>query len=108
MCTGYAQVVHRVIHMWPFTRRPSALTKRDLERCTHDLNAALDRLHDEVQALRAQHLKLRGRVYALWGAGKDPDEGRSADDPTNPELSKDAVRAILRRQGRLHAVPHQE
>lgn len=91
--------------MLNWLRRAPALTKRDLERAVADVHNVVDRLEEELQALRAQHLKLRGRVYALWGASETPDEATTPRNLNDPKLTKAQVRAALMASGRLRAVP---
>jgi len=104
--TGSPQVIHRVIHMpWFRFRRSSAreTTSADVMQALVSLRQQLDNTRDELEALRAQHLKLRGRVYAIWGKGSDPAEGAETAQelPINdPRLTKDQLRARVLPHGK--------
>lgn len=62
------------------------------------LRTKVERLDEELDALRGQHVSLRGRVYALWG--KSPPSPSAQDAAGSPEsvgsdrpLTKDELRA---------------
>lgn len=82
------------------------------------LQKQLDILSEAHEALKGQHISLRGRVYALWGkvpgeastssvvpaaAGDQVSSGNLAD----PNLTKDQVRFRLFKEGKLNARFHQ-
>lgn len=85
--------------MWPFSssnRRAVAL-----EDTVRELTKLVNVLEEDLQALKAQHLSLRGRVYALWGKEKgtggtaDVAEPGAAGSPTAArKLSKDELRRL--------------
>lgn len=72
-----------------------------LQKLNRDLQQQNDTLTEALDRLRAEHLKLRGRVYALWGAGKDPDEPQETSSLTDPRLTKAQIRAALIARGQL-------
>lgn len=59
--------------MWPFARKSTP---------DHEARLAIQKLADELQALKASHVSLRGRVYAT-GQHKAPEEAR---EPTKAEV----------------------
>lgn len=63
--------------MWPFSKRVEAhaTTVPEMISYVRQLATRLDELQEAHERLRAQHLSLRGRVYAIWGR-----EGSSEDD----------------------------
>lgn len=74
---------------------------RALTKLNKDLQEAVETLTESVQRLRAEHLKLRGRVYALWGRGNDPEEASEPTSLLDPRLTKAQVRAALIARGQL-------
>lgn len=93
--------------MFQFLRRPKVrqITDRDLveslTKLNRDLQNHVDTLTEALDRLRAEHLKLRGRVYALWGAGRDPEEAQEPTSLQDPRLTKAQVRAALHARGQL-------
>lgn len=70
-----------------------------------DLRATVTDLESQVASLRAQHLKLRGRVYALWGAEQDSPAAPAADGSPKSTIespkTRDELRASLVKSGRF-------
>jgi len=81
--------------MWPFkrTRVVEHVTNQDVMKRLIDLEARLEHLS-------AQHVSLRGRVYALWGKGT-PEEPATPTDLNDPRLTKAQVKAALVARGAL-------
>lgn len=89
--------------MWPFThtrRRDLALESRviELEAQHRRLEANHAALEERYATVMAQHLSLRGRVYALWGKDKSAEpapaaSGQAAGSPTAP-VSRAELRKI--------------
>lgn len=96
--------------MWPFSSKP-----RTCAACAQ-LKIDVAQLDAQLQALRAQHLSLRGRVYALWGKEKGGDgTAGAAGSPAggSPTAAPGArlSREELRRLAGLkpgHAYPHRD
>jgi|GEM_PF-3847353 len=83
-----------------------------LERRVLQLERQLSEHDENLQSLQAQHVKLRGRVYALWGAEKSSETSTAAPDaggaptssgaPALPEsLSRQELRRRLTQTGRF-------
>lgn len=81
--------------MWPFkrTRVVEHVTNADVMRRLLDAEAKLEHL-------AAQHVSLRGRVYALWGKGAPPEDA-APTDLNDPRLTKAQVKAALVARGAL-------
>lgn len=91
---------------WFSFRRPKAreATTADVMQALISLRQQLDNTRDELEALRAQHTKLRGRVYALWGKSNGPtDDSETTQEALglqDPRLSKAELRARLLPHGK--------
>jgi len=87
---------------WLFGRtKVRPMTDADLFEAVRQLRHKLDLLQDEHEKLVAQHLSVRGRVYALWGKGKGSEEAQEPLPLTDPRLTKAQLRAALIASGRL-------
>jgi hypothetical protein len=81
--------------MWPFRRArvTEHVTNADVMKRLIDMEAKL--AHVE-----AQHISLRGRVYALWGKG-GTEKPEVPTDLNDPRLTKAQVKAALIARGAL-------
>ena len=57
-------------------------------------------LREQLEWVKAQHLSLRGRVYALWGK-EEPEKPQGPLDLQDPRLTKPQLRAALAARGAL-------
>lgn len=104
--------------MWPFRSRskvekPLIDELRTLSNAVSVLQLRSDQQESAHDALKAQHLALRGRVYALWGKERPATDGAdaagptAAGSPTARRLSKDELRVLAGvKPGRPY--PHRE
>jgi len=73
-----------------------------LAKQVSELRIAVENCRDELEALRAQHLGLHGRVYALWGKeDKQASEPNQQDLAVPQTLPRNQLRATLTRSGRF-------
>jgi len=101
--------------MWPFNRRRTEdELVRECVRVTlgtrvEDCVRAIELLRADLEALKAQHLSLRGRVYALWGRESDSPTAPAADGSPKSATAtavghpktRDELRAQLVESGRF-------
>lgn len=91
--------------MWPFKRRQVVheTTTRELFGLIKHLESRLDEQDERHERLVAQHLSLRGRVYAIWGKGGSSDDAAAPPAGTqNPSgETKAQLRARLLAEGKL-------
>ena len=108
---GGTRVMHRLIHsggseVWLFRKRDRASPAdvAGLSSLVQKLQLHVDALDDQLDALKAQHLSLRGRVYALWGR-ETPERSTAAPaangDRPSAGATRDELRASLTRAGRF-------
>lgn len=90
--------------MWPFSRklRAAAMSEEDFAAVLAKLTREMGQLRDDHDALQAQHVKLRGRVYAIWGKG-EPEEAGVTDSPTKDtsKMSREELKRYLASSGRF-------
>lgn len=88
--------------MWPFKKRTARVdnaTASDLFDVLRQYKKDIELLREDHETLKAQHLKLRGRVYAQFGKGVD-DNADQPLDLNDPRLTKDQLRAALLPHGK--------
>jgi hypothetical protein len=87
---------------WLFRRtKVRPITDADVFEALRQVKSEVAALRDEHDKLVAQHLSVRGRVYALWGKKGAPEEPSAPSNLNDPALTKAQVRAALIAQGRL-------
>lgn len=99
--SGNSQDQNRVMHMGLFTKTEPP-SDESLKKALRDAVLRIESLEDRIDALSAQHLKLRGRVYAIWGR-----EDKAASEPNQKnlngeeKLSREELRRKLTSSGRF-------
>lgn len=87
--------------MWPFSKNRSEDVVTALQKEVKSLRNTCADLDERLEALRAQHLSLRGRVYALWGRDEPPDKTVAPPTSAKPAQTRDELRAEMVRAGRI-------
>lgn len=84
--------------MWPFRRRAvRPMSDQDVAEVLTQLTKAVRDLRDDHEALHAKYLKLRGRVYAIWGR----EDGEAPTKPAQVAMTRDDLRRQLATSGRF-------
>lgn len=95
--------------MWPFRKRAEAhaTTVPELFELMRSfekrLGQRIDELQETQERLAAQHLSLRGRVYAIWGKGGSSEDSAAPGAATQPAQgeTKAQYKARLLAEGKL-------
>lgn len=95
--------------MWPFRKRTVRalyMTDSELAEVLGKITREVKELRDDVDAHHAQHVKLRGRVYAIWGKGEPEPDGATASptsgkQPDTAKMSRDELKRFLASSGRF-------
>lgn len=83
--------------MWPFNK-PASTEVVTLLQSVAKLRQRVDVLEEDHEALKAQHLSLRGRVYALWGKEPAAAPANQPAEPVSGGLAGNLSKAELRKQ----------
>ncbi len=86
--------------MWFRSKKPPEVVEtvqlHDVMKAITTLRAQYAELEEGLAALKAQHLKLRGRVFARWGR-----EGEEGESPTPRPQSREELKKQLTLTGRF-------